>query len=291
MKFTIMGFSQKAVLDIIESGHKIDVADLLILRWFADFSHTGKMTKMIEGNDTYYWISYQTVLDDLPILNIGKRMLAARLQRMVDAGILKSVLKKSGGIFTMYGFGDKYEILISDSVQKNTGVVNKFTEGVNEFTGDCKNIDKGYVKELAKGMSINLQTKDTSIKYPSTKDNVDSSDVTETSSTSPTVIQLCTNKKNEFFDITKQHIDDFQKWYPNVDVMQELNKIQAWLVSNPTKRKTKRGMMSFVNRWLSKEQDKPQRQYTTDSGYQQQPSTNVTGNPFTDALLRAEGGE
>ena len=51
--------------------------------------------------------------------------------------------------------------------------------------------------------------------------------------------------------------------------------------------------MSFVNRWLSREQDKPQRQYTTDSGYQQQQSAQAsfTGNPFADALLKAESGE
>ena len=125
-------------------------------------------------------------------------------------------------------------------------------------------------------MSINLHTKDYSIKDYSIKDSSINNicrDVAEKSPTSPTVIQpviqLITNKENEFFDITQQHIDDFQKWYPNVNVMQELNEMQAWLVSNPTKRKTKRGMMSFVNRWLSREQDKPQRQYTTDSGYQQ----------------------
>lgn len=44
MKFTIMGFSQKAVLDIIESGYKIDVTDLAILRWFVDFCNTDKMS-------------------------------------------------------------------------------------------------------------------------------------------------------------------------------------------------------------------------------------------------------
>lgn len=85
----------------------------------------------------------------------------------------------------------------------------------------------------------------------------------QSSSTPTAVMQLLTNKKSELFDITQQHIDDFKRWYPSVDIMQELNKIQAWLVSNPAKRKTKRGMMSFVNRWLSKEQDRPHGNYNT----------------------------
>ena len=298
MKFTVMGFSQRAVLDINEiSENKIDIIDLTILRWFVDFCHTDKMTKMIENGETYYWVKYQTVLDNLPILNIGKRMLAARFQKMVNVGILKSLLRKNGGTFTLYSFGDKYETLISDTVQKNARGVNKFTTGDNELAKGCKNISNTGDNELATGLSINLHTKDYSIKDSSIKDSSINNicrDVAEKSPTSPTVIQpviqLITNKENEFFDITQQHIDDFQKWYPNVNVMQELNEMQAWLVSNPTKRKTKRGMMSFVNRWLSREQDKPQRQYTIDSGYQQQqPSTNTTGNPFADALL-AQGG-
>lgn len=281
MKFTIMGFSQKAVLDIIESGYKIDVTDLAILRWFVDFCNTDKMSKTIENNKIYYWINYQTLLQDMPILNIKQRMLYTRLQKMVDAGILIHRTKKAGGTYSMYGFGENYSKLIEKYFSQDE---------VQNIADPCK-ILQTPMQNIAEPSAKYCRPKDTSTKYPSTKDNVDSRNVAEVSSTSPTVIQLCTNKKNEFFDITKQHIDDFQKWYPNVDVMQELNEIQAWLVSNPTKRKTKRGMMSFVNRWLSKEQDKPQRQYTTDSGYQQQPSTNVTGNPFTDALLRAEGGE
>ena len=69
------------------------------------------------------------------------------------------------------------------------------------------------------------------------------------------VIQFLTNK-NELYDVTQADIDMFTECYPAVDVMQELRKMKAWLESNPTKRKTKGGMMRFVNNWLSKEQDK-----------------------------------
>ena len=32
--------------------------------------------------------------------------------------------------------------------------------------------------------------------------------------------------------------------------------MKGWLFSNPTKRKTKTGMLRFINGWLTKEQDK-----------------------------------
>lgn len=70
----------------------------------------------------------------------------------------------------------------------------------------------------------------------------------------PTVIQLTTNK-NEPYNITQAELDTFIECYPAVDIMQELRKMKAWLESNPTKRKTKGGMLRFVNNWLARKQD------------------------------------
>ena len=60
----------------------------------------------------------------------------------------------------------------------------------------------------------------------------------------------------QFFPITKDQATRWQELYPAVNVATELSKIIGWLEANPSKRKTKRGMLSFVNRWLSREQDK-----------------------------------
>lgn len=62
----------------------------------------------------------------------------------------------------------------------------------------------------------------------------------------------CTNGQ---FPVTKS---DFDKWsiaYPAVDLGSELNKISAWLHSNPKKRKTVNGCARFINSWLSKTQN------------------------------------
>ena len=47
----------------------------------------------------------------------------------------------------------------------------------------------------------------------------------------------------------------WSKAYPAVDVFQELRAMESWLDANPTKRKTKRGIKSFVVRWLGKAQN------------------------------------
>lgn len=58
-------------------------------------------------------------------------------------------------------------------------------------------------------------------------------------------------------------VDDYEEYirlYPAVDVKKAFRDMRAWSLSNPSKRKTHRGIRRFVNSWLSKEQDKPDNQ-------------------------------
>lgn len=50
-------------------------------------------------------------------------------------------------------------------------------------------------------------------------------------------------------------MDKFQEAYPDLNVLAECRKADAWLVANPTKRKTARGMSAFLNRWLARAVD------------------------------------
>lgn len=50
--------------------------------------------------------------------------------------------------------------------------------------------------------------------------------------------------------------NEYKKIYPAVDIDAEIGKMRMWSLSNPTKKKTPRGVSRFVNTWLSKEQDK-----------------------------------
>ena len=74
--------------------------------------------------------------------------------------------------------------------------------------------------------------------------------------TSSEVVAGLPQNDGQLFPITKDQHDRWQQLYPAVKIKSELSKIIGWLEANPTKRKTKRGMLSFVNRWLSREQDK-----------------------------------
>lgn len=69
------------------------------------------------------------------------------------------------------------------------------------------------------------------------------------------VVQIILNDKS-LYGITQKQIDHWRELYPAVDVLQELRKMQGWTEANPSKRKTRRGVLRFITNWLAKEQDK-----------------------------------
>lgn len=49
--------------------------------------------------------------------------------------------------------------------------------------------------------------------------------------------------------------EEYKRLYPGVDIDNAFREMRAWCNSNPTKRKTSRGIKRFVNGWLSRQQN------------------------------------
>jgi len=79
------------------------------------------------------------------------------------------------------------------------------------------------------------------------------------------IITLTLNDKSEY-PIYEEQCQEWAGLYPAVDVIQQLRHMRGWLTSNPSKRKTKRGILGFINTWLRKEQDKPNQNNRTTAG-------------------------
>ena len=60
--------------------------------------------------------------------------------------------------------------------------------------------------------------------------------------------------------------NEYVRLYPAVDVKREIAKMRRWSISNPTKKKTKRGITRFVNGWLENEQNNPWKKTKTVTG-------------------------
>jgi uncharacterized protein YdaU (DUF1376 family) len=58
------------------------------------------------------------------------------------------------------------------------------------------------------------------------------------------------------YEVTENFRKELETLYPAVDTTQTLREIRGWCLSNPTKRKTRRGALKFVNGWFAREQNR-----------------------------------
>ncbi len=65
----------------------------------------------------------------------------------------------------------------------------------------------------------------------------------------------CTGK-TQSWPVTKSYIAEMAPLYPGIDIEAEILRAKGWLLNNPQKRKTDRGMTSFLGRWFAREQDR-----------------------------------
>lgn len=149
MKYTILGFNQKL---LTEMG--LSLKHAMILRWFIDFSFSGRMSEVVNDGKRYLWIKYQAVIDDLPILEIKNKETISRLfNKMVKSGLLERYIKKINGVYTCYRVNpEKYKTLIKDP-----------TRTTEKSRGDDPKVDTPIDSKVeTKDSSININS---SIKY------------------------------------------------------------------------------------------------------------------------------
>ena len=73
------------------------------------------------------------------------------------------------------------------------------------------------------------------------------------------VITLPTNRHAtgaETHSVTDADLAEYTALYPAVDVAQALRSMRGWLMGNPGRRKTLRGMPKFIHAWLAREQNR-----------------------------------
>ena len=128
MKYTVEGFDQQL---LVEYG--LDCVDSVILRWFVDFYHTGKMAKVLNDGKEYAWVDYSGLIEDLPIIRIKNDAVRKRFIKFEKCGLMEHYTKKQGGSYSCYRLTDKYERLV------NKITSTKITTNGNKSGGACSN--------------------------------------------------------------------------------------------------------------------------------------------------------
>lgn len=126
----------------------------------------------------------------------------------------------------------------------------KDNNGTNVTTNDRTNAGQMSDKNSPENRDKRIENRD--------KENINTfarSSDKQTSEPKADVEALILNNVEEWKP-TAALFAEYVRLYPNVDVKQQFNVMRSWCLSNPNKRKTKRGITRFVNSWLAREQDK-----------------------------------
>ena len=182
MKYTINGFKQDKLIE-----NKLDLADSLILRLFADMysSNSSKIEYQIleyevenkETNekilekDKFMWITYDYLYSQIPLVG-SKSTFIRKTGELVEKGFLKKQVTNSKkgkkGTFLYISFGTKFSELLEYETE-NTPTQND-NEGYSKREGGLPNLDRGATQNDKGGYSKWVD-KDSSLTDPSLIDS------------------------------------------------------------------------------------------------------------------------
>jgi len=129
-------------LAVINAGLNLDVVDMAIFDFVKHFAHSDKCMKLQTETGTYFWVSHNTIIQQLPILGISTGAgIIKRINKLIDAGLLArhpncDLMRK-----TFYKFGPNYDKVIfttqNESLQPTTNVDGTHNDSLGATHNDC----------------------------------------------------------------------------------------------------------------------------------------------------------
>lgn len=214
---------------------------------YQDITRDSKITMATKGLYAYlssfcgvsdeYYPGVETITKEL---GITKDTFYKHVNVLVAAGIVEKKQEVVNGRFgkTFYKLKHKVEIIGLSEKEKSSFPCSK-----NEDTDKPETAHKETNNNNINNNSINNNNNNTICPEP------------DKPTPNPSGIEIPLNDKSKY-DVPLEDIALWEETYPAVDVKGELKRMIAWLDSNPTKRKTRRGVKKFINGWLARTQDK-----------------------------------
>ena len=213
---------------------------------------------IIVDDDFYYIMS-----DDL---NMNSDKVKQVLTFLLERSMFDKQLFQSDAVLTSAGIQERFQLAVKTRAKKNPIKVDRFwllneeeTEPfikVTHFEDNSENNTDNSKKNNDNSREESLkESKVKESKVNKSKEKNIYCTEPEKPPSAPSVITLPLNDKT-YYGITQVEVDHWNELYPAVDIMAELRKMKGWCEGNPAKRKTRRGIVRFVNTWLAKEQDR-----------------------------------
>lgn len=235
---------------------KMDVAmDTKIELLEAEFGLKGfaifvKLLQRIYGGQGYYceWNEEVRLLFSRRV-GEGCNLVSEVVDSAIKRGLFDQTLYEKYSILTSEGIQERY----LDAINKRGSIEMKKEYLLVHGAQNLKNVVINSINDN-KNLINNVKNTQNRIEQNRTEKN-NNKPGTECSEQ---VVFRMPLKDNTEFDITESQYTEFVQAYPEVDINQELKKMRVWCNSNPTKKKTKRGVMRFINSWLDRVTKPPQ---------------------------------
>lgn len=157
------------------------------------------------------------------------------INELESDSMLTTIRTNTGTLVTIVNY-EVYQPLDDDSRPTNEPT----DEPTNEPTDEPHNKELKNIKNENKGNKV---SKDTFCAEP------------KHLATAPVFIEIPLND-GSLYSVLCSDVEEWKNCYPAVDVEQQLRSMKSWCNCNPAKRKTRKGVMRFIDNWLSKEQNK-----------------------------------
>lgn len=180
MQYKLVGFNQ---LEAIKLGLSTD--DLIVLQWFLEFKNKSKIEKnyIAEVNDMGYWVSYSTIINDLPIiLTDGTKYLEEYVELQKNKSVLnekefdaleKKIMEKNKKKIQRILSGNLSKVLKRDirrlGTDKGSKVYLYLDTEVYDKLVDAKNNIDTYLREKGVENVDKFKSRDKSVHYAKDK--------------------------------------------------------------------------------------------------------------------------
>lgn len=227
--------------------------EMLLALALADHAH---------DDGTHIWPSIKQLAEKT---RQSERSIQYQLRKMEESGWLILVNSGNGGR------SQHREYAINPAWIKGAEIA-PFTKGANDdkkgATGDAKGAidDKKGCNGLHPHITI-IEPSVTVIEPSATPKAPGVPPIAEEVVEDPVMFRFPLNDKTEY-ELTQSQIDQFADLYPAIDVMAHVRACLGWNIANPTRRKTRRGILSHINTWLADKQNKAPPQTRASPGYQ-----------------------
>ena len=165
MKFTV-SINQKAIVDL-GLQNKLDFIDLAIYDFITEFMLCEDCQKMIIGNEQYFWIKADLIIENMPLLGITTtRGINKRIERLIEYDLLercpdnknlRQSFFKVGKLYKEYKFFTWNKSSKSSWNENSKPNINNNTHIDSNTENDYKNnIDNNKEKEKKNSLDMSI---------------------------------------------------------------------------------------------------------------------------------------